>query len=976
MLRLALAEERMRAARTAVGDQRDAEASAAQPEPHADKTPVDVTRQMEEAARLHLAAARGEQLDADAVDTLTVEASETELRARLVTLATSARTLMTKADGVGMDKGDHPSGAWSVHHVCELILTKVNGSTAAPDPNMPDKAVGGWHGQLNLSTKPAGKAKDQLAQRRAAIKAVTTEMSTFAQALDVNGFFKDAEEQVKREELKKLIRHIALQVGIAVVTGQAIGAVGAAIRGVSLAGQIGAEIRNASLLYKGATIAAEATANTAVAGAMGGKFGARELAENALGIVLSTAVLKPFHGLLDDGAAVEKQIRTWGQLAKRGGKAAAELVIDTGGGIGAAGVAHAVTHGGEMNANDAAEWVTQGLSIAASKFVQMRTIDMHHRLTAAVIEFKSRPLEKLQVEAAALRDLASSKQDPKHPPTPEEAVAMLKERRRLLLAEHELLVHDPKAKQALAKNDADLSATGEQFADVPLQLSRLTARIEGHLYEGTPEHIQEAFNAASAMGVPLRPTWVPEHKMWRVTAGKRTIEIYPIKGGKRQGHESLNAADAVPHSSFTGITPHGETRSPFAMTDVHASAKQATDVLNRGTKNSFKAQADGTVVIAVAGGTPVTVRFAIGTPTSSVAHHSYVPGATDVTVTVSSQARPQDLARAAAHELAEVHALMSKPGMQRAGKLHPGSTATDLGAHDVGRKAEIEVLVDELTTQPARRADVMHELKRVIEHLGFDINNLSANQRARKLLGPYVVDAIAIHTGALGSIQPKIAHWPKDGQMALARIASNPSPDAVRLLKKISDNIDLPGVDRWAKLASRQLDSSKAADQILDLEFSLDTAIGLRKSDASTAVEVHYYDGKRVTNEELAKLQSAPGYDRNKHRNIDIETSSERREMKRPNRDVTDQKSFFEMVTEGVRKYREAGVRSKSAGGTKMNIIEVDYGSRIKTGWSEADIRAEIATHISVKPDIKNVVDRISVHAVIGRRSITIGVDL
>ena len=150
------------------------------------------------------------------------------------------------------------------------------------------------------------------------------------------------------QKLRNLINSLALQVGVMIVTGEIIGAGAAAIRGIALAGEIGAELRGASLLYKGGEVIATAAANTGVQAALGEHIGVRDFAENALGIVLTSAALKPFQGLLRDSAAVEGEIRTWGQLAKRGGRAAAGVVVETGVGIGAAGVAHAMTHGGEM----------------------------------------------------------------------------------------------------------------------------------------------------------------------------------------------------------------------------------------------------------------------------------------------------------------------------------------------------------------------------------------------------------------------------------------------------------------------------------------------------------------------------------------------------------------------------------------------------------------------------------------------------
>src|SRR5262249_25016068 len=148
---------------------------------------------------------------------------------------------------------------------------------------------------------------------RDTVKRVSDQLARFSKTLDVNGFFKEAQKKITDQETWNLIKNIALQNGITLVTGQILGAAGAAIRGLALAGEIGAEIRNASLLYHGTMIIAEAAVNTGIQGAMGGKMGVRELAENALVVVLSSAAMKPFHSLLGEGAEVEKAIQTWGR---------------------------------------------------------------------------------------------------------------------------------------------------------------------------------------------------------------------------------------------------------------------------------------------------------------------------------------------------------------------------------------------------------------------------------------------------------------------------------------------------------------------------------------------------------------------------------------------------------------------------------------------------------------------------------------
>jgi hypothetical protein len=199
-----------------------------------------------------------------------------------------------------------------------------------------------------------------------------------------------------------------------------------------------------------------------------------------------------------------------------------------------------------------------------------------------------------------------------------------------------------------------------------------------------------------------------------VTSGERVIEVHETaSSGAKAAHEDLRAAGAVPESGFTGLARPFDLRLNIEARDLHAPARAAVDILNgRGERQTFAAAADGSVTVSV-NGKEVRVQFVVGEPTSQVATHNYEEGANVVTVTISGQARPRDLARATAHELAEIATLIEQPMLNRAGVLKPGSKAgavTELSAHDIGRKAELRVLLYELQTQPANRAEVMHEL--------------------------------------------------------------------------------------------------------------------------------------------------------------------------------------------------------------------------------------------------------------------------
>jgi Domain of unknown function (DUF4157) len=511
-LPIALAEARIEDATAQVAQQREAEASAKSPEKGADRTLGNLPDLMTRSADLRLQVIRGEKLDPDDVEMLSVDASETDLRAYLLTLATRARTVMDKADDVGLDQDRYPSGAWSVHMISGLIL----------------KETRGWMDHLDQARKWVGPARGLSAKQtdakrmKDAIASVTSEASKFSKQLNEDGeYLKWAYEQITDKELRDLVFSMAVQMGVMLVTGQALGAIGTAVRGIALAGELGAELREASLLYRGAGIIAEATVNTSVQAAMGEKVGVREFAENTLGIVLTHAALKPFQGLLRDSAAIEGEIRTWGQLAKRGGRAAAELVVETGAGIGAAGVAHALTHGGETSAMSSEEWVMQGLSLTAGKFVHQAAAKMHDRIQVAKHDLNTNAFDKLLSKVEVLETRATKKVS-----SPEEAIELMAERHKLLVEERNLYSARPEGKKAHAEVEKELAATAEQFVDAPLQLAHLSAVVEGQIFEGSSAQIKSAIAAAEATGVPMVSVGDPQDGIWRV--GKRAIKIVEV----------------------------------------------------------------------------------------------------------------------------------------------------------------------------------------------------------------------------------------------------------------------------------------------------------------------------------------------------------------------------------------------------------------------------------------------------------------
>ncbi len=774
-LALSQAEDTIRKAREAglavdeaIAGQRMPDGSS---EPHADESAVALQTLTFRDQQLRGKVARGERIDKVEVEDLQLDASETELRGRLAALSTNLRDLKREAESLGLTHKRF--GFFSVAQACDVMLLKINGSTEAQrsvDKN--DTTKGGWHATLDAASKLTIASQRRHARGKA-IGEVTADLDTFRTQVDLKNFFDGAYKEIENERVRRLINSVLLQIGLAVVTGEVIGAVGIAIRGIGIAGEIGAEIRNASLAWHAGAVIAQAGANTAINGAMGGPISARTFAENGLAIILTSAAIKPFMHLLADTATVEGQIvqiARWGRTT--GWKAAAELVIETGAGIAAAGVAHAVTHGGQMGAQDAEAWVTTGLSIAATRYVGERTKGLKERVATAARELGPRTapkFEALEKRAIELETLAETinQRDPKStkPATPEEALALLRKHHELVKAEHELYNDHPQDKRRKANRvDADADS---QLLDAALQLAHLTPVIHGKHYEGSAKHIEDAFRAAEEIGVPFKRERIAGRDAWRVTSGGKTVEIHelsprgprsasprnptPVNAAKIAGSVETRA-ELVPGSTFRG-------RAGDAKLDL-AIARSTLDQVLRdwpGVKAVRKIDVDGgskdvqvrqsqtlLVELAAKGGEQprsLTIRVDIGPLEGQTVARSWVnstqQGFSQIdkrsvrvlgrhVIHVSERVDRIHLERALAHEVAEIFEI---DRLNSAGRyatpdaLRPGASGTELSPHDRGRLAEIDVLAR------SSNAGASIELHALIEHLGLRQGSPGAEHR-------------------------------------------------------------------------------------------------------------------------------------------------------------------------------------------------------------------------------------------------------
>jgi hypothetical protein len=557
LLPLAFAEEKVRLTRQTVAGQVASQVAAGRTEPGSRETIVDAPELARRSAELRAKVARGDIIDADVVDQLAVDADEMTLRARLLTAATEAHRLQKRIEDVGLTTEKIESGYWTPYGQTDKLLEEIKkwqaeldqakrialepAPTVTPTDDRRQEsaflATTGASARARAAHPPAPAVKPSDAQRRIqtmrkAITAVDGQMASFDKVFDINGLFTWANEQIADKQLSDALWSIAVQLGVAIITGQVAGAIVAGVRSFALAreavvaGQLIADARKASMLYSALNLTLQAGLPTLTQRAMGGKGGPREFAENALGIVLTNAAMRPFMGLFKNPGAVAQEVRTWAQFAKRTGKFAARATVEIGVGIGAAHVAHSLTHFDQLKAATSDEFILQGISLVAGKFVHERASQMHTRINeAAAASGKVSGLKSLgeQVKRLEHRALAAAKN-----PSPEVARDLLVERRRLLLREGQIYQELAAAGHLVPQRRyaEDLAAFGAEFADVPLQFGGLKPVVEGQVYEGMKKQITDAFTEADKMGVPLERTFDDTKGVWRIKAGERTIEVH------------------------------------------------------------------------------------------------------------------------------------------------------------------------------------------------------------------------------------------------------------------------------------------------------------------------------------------------------------------------------------------------------------------------------------------------------------------
>lgn len=561
MLPMALVEERVRRARAATGGDPSDDVSHKPPPADPDAT-IDKPDLETRAADLRLAMMRGQDVDPDAVAMLGVDADETTLRARIAGVRSQLAVINGMADDVGLTKAAHENGMPTLRAFGDELARRATR----------------WVEILDVAAKP-DQTRTMVDVRRAAITKVEAQMKAFDSVDNVGDkpgaigrWAKWAKEHVANERLHQAFVSLAIQLGVMIVTGQIVGAAMASARLGLLGLTAATDLRGAGLAYKAAEVLLHAGSATLGQGLISGEYvGGADIAENALAMVMANAVMKPFQSVIHGDAGLEKEIRTWAQLGLKTGKLAVEVALEIGVGIETSHLARRVVKGGSGDAiDDSQEWIEQGISIGAARFVGARMQKMHERLALAKAEAatthpgvsaESSALDALLAKSDALAKRA------KKPASIGEARALLVESRMLLLEEKPIQQAraaaaggkhaDPKAIADRTNNEADLSGLGPEFADVPLQLAHLSPVVDGHVYEGTASQISLAFETAdkTLRSKPVR-VFDPDTGVWHVAFEGRVITV----------RDRDRAAKAEAKASKKNPRPTGERAPESAET--------------------------------------------------------------------------------------------------------------------------------------------------------------------------------------------------------------------------------------------------------------------------------------------------------------------------------------------------------------------------------------------------------------------------
>lgn len=714
---------------------------------------------------------RGDKVDSQEIDRVTVNAGEIAVKSKVHAIAVQLESLEKTAHDAGDGLFASLASMFSsdfrgLEFETSFMRTSLEGITHDMDWQARFAGLGmRVESQKDLDDYN----REMMRVRKESLGQAQGRLASMGANNRIKNFLEKGAKLVKWQQFRTACVKLAALIGVSIVGGAIGGMIARGAGGMLMSGAGVAALEDlslgAQLVARGTGLVAE-TAVTSVGqtAIFGDKLGDAFL-ENMLMSLGSAGILKALGRQGETLAQVERASQSLWQKTGAAGKLVlregAALTGHTIMGAALGYVSHRIVTGkSQPPPATLEEWLLQGASIAVGRYVGKA---MEARMAGA------KKLAAIKGFGAG-QDLLASMTSLHERAARAEASHQTKESAELLAKRHEVLADEVKALEELEKSPEKMKAAGlrsyqvhqmkadvnaqladvhtRAFAEVPFHLAGLEELIPGAQWKGSHDQIVEAIESARRSGVNIEAKPPQgDSRTWHVELEGRPLEIVERVDAKRPAgarapHEDhVGAAERVPGSHFVGA---GAGRKTLSLAEIHANADHAVTLLNGAASAVthspsaaapfFTPLGTGEVAIIVPNGTNLRVKFEPMTAGDDVARHNYRAGQAERTCTVfvSEKARPEDLTRAIAHELAEVQSIaagakLATPAMQR------GSTSEQLDAHDVGRKAEVQVLLYQAERAPT--GDTATELQALVTHLGFEPKTIGTDARAKRIFG-------------------------------------------------------------------------------------------------------------------------------------------------------------------------------------------------------------------------------------------------
>jgi hypothetical protein len=704
---------------------------------------------------------------AEEIEDLQIRVEETALDAKLTAVDFSLRQLESAADEAGAGLAAWFASRFSgkfrgLHDATQKIRDQISDIRYE------------WNKAKRYADMPDDNAEvHEHANLRKAVLAAQHRFAELAKQQDINDFLREGASIVQWQQFRTACVKLAALIGVSLVGGFVGGMVARGTAGMMLGTGGAAAMENltlgGALIARGAGLVAETAIQSAGQSLIfNDKLGTTFL-ENMIMNLGSAGVLKALGSKVEEAARLEEATQSlWKKGVAAGQVVIKETAALTGHAIlGAAMgyVAHKIVTGKEQPPPATLEeWLMQGAGIAVGRYVG-RAIEASHARQQQLKLQGHAPSKKLAVETEKLAALARRA---RANPQPVDAMELLARRHELLTEElkvlediarsPELLRQSGMSQQQLASARGALThqlaeVHSQGFGDVPLHLAGMKELIPGALWSGTEIQVLEAIRTAHESGISIKAKEDPQGGTWHVEIEGRKLEIevrYDGKPPTRLTPAELESrgAHAVPNARFSGLATRGDPKAKLSPEQAVERAHHAVTILEGAKPAHITIDQGGNIWVSV-GAEHCLVDITVGDAMADVAQHTYTRGKKHARIKISEHARLEDVTRAVAHELAEIRGLMGDATLKVTDKpaLAKGSNADKMQHHDLGRVAELEILLYELESQPSRRAEILDEIEKLVDHLGLDKTKIAADARARRMLGDPVIKGVDLMNG-------------------------------------------------------------------------------------------------------------------------------------------------------------------------------------------------------------------------------------